>query len=529
VKIILVALNAKFIHSSPAIRSLYACLSVGEKRNVLLREFTVNQSEDLIVSELFKLNPDILAFSCYIWNIDMVLSVIGIFKKIMPQTHIIAGGPEVSYEYGHLYELGVDTVVVGEGERAFREIVRGLTDGARVLPALYQSEPLALAEIPFPYESDFAEYENRIIYYETSRGCPNGCRFCLSSDEPVRYLPMERVKADLRRFIDAEVKQVKFVDRTFNCSAERAAEIWEYLIQTDNGTSNFHFEVCADSLTDAQIELLQTARNGLFQFEVGVQSTNPAVLREIRRNPDTGPLLANVRRLKALGNIHLHLDLIVGLPHEDYPSFARSFDDCMAVSPHMLQVGFLKLLKGCGLRADADKYGIIYHYSAPYEVLVTDVMDYAAVNKLKIVSHMVDLFYNSGKYACCLRYLTGKYPSPFTLFDALSEYWEARQYHLLPQKGKGLYAVLYGFGTGLYPSESGVFRELLKYDMLVSENIRTFPHFIADNYRYDPKMITKSSATHKFEYDIPDWLENEPGRPLNKTETYVTFKYRIVV
>jgi len=330
VNIILVAINAKYIHSSLAAYSLYAYLNEEEKQHVQIQEFTVNQPEELILSELFRLKPDALAFSCYIWNIHMVLSLVETFKKIMPEVPIIVGGPEASYEYEELLSQGVDIIVRGEGEELFKKLVQsflhaGLSPGMQPNVILAPPEDIPpLDAIPFAYESGFTHLQNRIIYYETSRGCVNRCGYCLSSaTEGVRFLSWERIKSDLDKFISAKVKQVKFVDRTFNCAKHHAFAIWEYLILNDNGVTNFHFEIAGELLDDEMLTLLGKARKGLFQFEIGVQSTNSTTLESIRRTTDTTKLFENVRKLKPLGNIHLHLDLIVGLPHEDYRSFIQ--------------------------------------------------------------------------------------------------------------------------------------------------------------------------------------------------------------
>ena len=515
--IILVAINAKFIHSSLAAHSLYAYLEE-EKKHVRVKEFTVNQQEDLIVSELFNLKPDVLAFSCYVWNIGMVLSIAEIFKKIMPEVKIIAGGPEVSYDCGY---LDIDVVVAGEGEKAFKSLVSALLN-SEALPRVYQSKKgIPLEDIPFPYQNGFDGFKNRIIYYESSRGCSNHCGYCLSSAEQgVRFLPIHRVKEDLTVFLSEKIKQVKFVDRTFNCNKQHAMGIWEYLIQNDNGITNFHFEISGELLDGRMIDLIRQAREGLFQFEIGVQSTNSTTLTAIRRDTDTAKLLENVRKLKILGNIHLHLDLIVGLPYEDHSSFVQSFNDVMACFPHQLQVGFLKLLKGSALRKNTAKYGIKFRSNAPYEILENDFMGFEMVDRLKKIEHMVALFYNSGNFKAYMHFMIPRFKTPYDFFDALSVYWEENRFHLAAHKKSALYTILYAFGK-----KDRLICELLKFDMLTRENLKTFPNWISEYYRYDAKQITKTTATHTFEYDICTWLEGPPAAPLQKIETKILFDY----
>ena len=532
--IILVGINAKYIHSCLAVHSLYAYLNE-EKEHVFVKEFTVNHPEELIISELFKLKPDVLAFSCYIWNIKMVLSLVQTFKKILPEIKIVVGGPEVSYEYDDLFDYGIDIVVPGEGERAFKVLVQYFLIQTPIQKIPHKSflfEYIPLEDIPFPYNTDcceFQNFKNRIIYYETSRGCPNHCGYCLSSvTQGVRFLPMDRVKSDLSAFLSAKIHQVKFVDRTFNCDKKHAMDIWSYLIQNDNGITNFHFEISGGLLDDETVSLIGQARKGLFQFEIGVQSTNRDTLKAINRSVDNQKLFENIRKLKTLGNVHLHLDLIVGLPFEDYPSFIKSFNDVMGCFPPKLQVGFLKLLKGSSLRENAAKYGIMFKENPPYEILSNNFMGFDEINKLKKIENMVDTFYNSGNYQCFAKFMIQKFNSYFGFFDVLSSYWEQNQYHLVSHKKTDLYTILYEFGKEILPSDAVLISELLKFDMLLKENIRTFPKWIEDYYSYDHKQITRTTGIHIFKYDICDWLrqrDNEFNVALQEKEVKVLFDY----
>ena len=510
--IILVAINAKFIHSSLACYSLQAYVG---KDKVSVKEFTVNQQEDMIISELYGLRPDVLAFSCYIWNIEMVMSIVRTFKKIVPDVVIVVGGPEVSYEYADLYVQGVDIVVAGEGEGAFKELVDNFLSGQPV-PSIYRPEEdaVALRDIPFPYLNGFGGLKNRILYYESSRGCANRCGYCLASTtRGVRFLPMERVKSDLCAFLSAKVRQVKFVDRTFNCKKLHAMDIWTFLIENDNGVSNFHFEIAGEMMDDEMIAIIRKARKGLFQFEIGVQSTNGKSLAEVYRKSDICKLMENIRKLKAIGNTHLHLDLIVGLPYESHASFVKSFNDVMAARPHQLQVGFLKMLKGSGLRKDAAKYGYKFKDNAPYEILENNFMDFKTINKLKKIEHMVELFYNSGGFQRYVEYMFRQFDTPYDFFDALAGYWGRHRYHLIAHKKSALYTILFEFG-----GKGRLVSELLKFDMLMRENLRTFPEWITAYYRYDAKRMTKTTATHTFEYDVFTYKNGE---------NEVTFDYTI--
>jgi len=557
IKIALVAINAKYIHSSLAAYSLYAYLSKDEKKHVQIMEFTVNQSEEFIASELLRVKPDVLAFSCYIWNIDMVMSLVDTFKKVQPDMPIIAGGPEVSYEDSEL--PGVDIIVRGEGEEAFKRLVQTLchctpsprhcerseaihhptssaTDAllrqVKAFLAMTGSEQCrhsfdgGLDTIPFPYTTDFTDLQNRIIYYETSRGCVNRCGYCLSgSTTGIRFLSWERIRQDLDKFLSAKVKQVKFVDRTFNCTPQHATAIWQYLIQNDNGTTNFHFEIAGDLLTPDMMQLLKAARKGLFQFEIGVQSTNPQTLEAIRRKTNTIKIFENVNAIKKSDNIHLHLDLIVGLPYENYESFRQSFNDVFACRPHKLQIGFLKLLRGSRLRADADKYGIMYKNNAPYGVLQTNDISFEQINHLKKIEHMVETFYSAGGFGHAIEFMIQQFKTPFEFFDKLAIFWEENGYHLVSHKKMAMYSFLYKFGAEYLPDRIRLICELLKFNMLLQENIRTFPDWIENYYSYDNRLITRTAAVHTFDSDVCKWI----GIPPQPRDITLNFDYSLPV
>lgn len=490
-KVLLAALNAKYIHTSPALRSLRAYADDEEKYTVL-KEYTINNRIEFIVSDIYKEKPDYIGFSCYIWNIEMIKVAARRLKKILPNTVMVFGGPEVSYDAAEFLRENdfADIVMRGEGERTYKNLldkwsakedisdVRGITfrkDGQ-----IYEnpnSEPLALDDIPFIYKNA-DEFKNKIIYYETQRGCPYNCQYCLSSVEKgVRFLSEERVKSDLKFFIDNRVKQVKFVDRTFNCSHDHAMMIWKYIMDNDNGVTNFHMEITADILRDEAIELLKGARKGLFQFEIGVQSTNKKTIEAVKRNTAFGGITDVVKKVAEAGNIHQHLDLIAGLPYEDYESFGRSFDDVYFLEPEQLQLGFLKLLKGSGLRRDAEKYGIVCTDEAPYEVLYTKELSFDDLQRLKGVEEMVETFYNSGKAKTTVKFAVEKCGRPFVFFEKLSLWWAENGYDEISHSKMDLYGRLFDFfrECGDFKDYIGYIKELLRYDIYLGDNMKNIP------------------------------------------------------
>lgn len=523
--ITLVAINAKYIQSSYAAYSLHAYLSEDEKRHVSIQEFTVNQSEEFIISEICRQEPDVLAFSCYIWNIGMVLSIIDTFRKISPDMLIIAGGPEASFEYQNLVEHGANVIVEGEGEVPFKEIVKKITAETTALRSITSGLPSctiqtisanaaaitssnlpALTEIPFVYTTGFDTLKNRLVYYETSRGCANKCGYCMSSASTgVRFLPWERVEQDLNKFLEARIPQVKFVDRTFNASKDHTMRIWKHLIANDNGITNFHFEIAGDMLDEEMLHTLTLARNGLFQFEIGVQSTNENTLTAIRRRTNTAKLFSNVKRLLQSGNIHLHLDLIAGLPYENFESFKKSFNDVFAYRPHKLQLGFLKLLKGSDMRNNASTYGIVYKSQAPYSVIKTNDISFAELNMLHKIEHMVETFYNATGFQNVVAFMLQQFATPLDFFHTLALAWEKDGFHLVSHKKMAIYSFLHKFGTEFLPNETMAVSELLKFDMLLQESVRAFPSWITCYYTPNNQKISRTTAMHIFKYDILTW------------------------
>lgn len=570
IKTIFTALNAKYIHSSLALRSIKKyCAKFGIDIDVA--EFTINNSEDFIFSEIYKMKPDVIGFSCYIWNMEMILNIASVLRKILPEIKIIFGGPEVSYEFDYILENKLaDIIIVGEGEKTAFELISFLDSKNNAVSNLDEIDgiaylendnvvvtkprkPIELDELPFVYD-DFSmdELQNKIIYYEASRGCPYRCQYCLSSvEQGVRFLSRERVFSDLKFFIDKKVKQVKFVDRTFNCNKKFAIDIWNFLIDNDNGVTNFHFEVSADILDDEMFAVLKTARKQLFQLEIGVQSTNLDTLSAIQRKTDLYDLFAKVLKIKGFKNIHQHLDLIAGLPFENYSSFAKSFDDVYSVYPEQLQLGFLKLLRGSGLRRDAEKYGIVYNDKAPYEVLYTKEVSFDEMMMLKYIEKMVETYYNSGKCINTVKYIVKKFGSAFLFFETLAKYWVDHKYHEVSHNKMKLYTILYEFcSLHIVDNEIDILKDILKFDLFLNDNIKNFPYWLEQNdfdgtknfarnffeeeynvqkfvphlKEFNSKQITRMCHIEKFNYDVISSIENDFSQ-INQKENFILFDY----
>lgn len=501
-KFLLVALNTKYIHSNPAIYSLRSFAGEALAKHVELAEYTINNSLTEILAGIYKSKPDVIGFSCYIWNIQMVLELVTELSKLMPQTPIWLGGPEVTYDAPGLLQKypQISGVMIGEGEETFRELLEyyvnqkgNLEDiPGLCLPGGYTSprELTDISALPFLYQ-DLDAFENKIIYYESSRGCPFRCSYCLSSiDKKVRLRNLDIVKKELQFFLDSKVKQVKFVDRTFNCNHEHASAIWRYILEHDNGVTNFHFEVSADILNDEEIELLAQMRPGLAQLEVGVQSTNPQTLEAIHRVMDVEKLAQIVEKVSAARNVHLHLDLIAGLPFEDYESFGKSFNRVYAMKPEQLQLGFLKVLKGSEMCERAGEYGIHYTDKPPYEVLFTKWLSFEDVLKLKRIEEMVELYYNSNQFVHTLQFLLGAFETPFQMFEALADFFEENGYFVNSPARSYRYHVLLAFASKYDGANEAIYKELLTYDMYLRENLKSRPEFARDLQEY--KEVIKS-------------------------------------
>ena len=495
--IILTAINAKYIHSNLAVYSLKAFVPRYEEE-ISIREYTINQPLDDILMDLYEAGPDVVCFSCYLWNIQYVEQIITELPKILPHTEIWLGGPEVSYDAPAMlgrYPM-VSGIMCGEGEETFRELaeyfheegkelhgIRGIVfrdwDGTVVRN---ESRPaMDLSSIPFVYEK-LENFRNRIIYYESSRGCPFSCSYCLSSvDKCLRFRDIGLVKKELQFFIDHEVPQVKFVDRTFNCRHDHAMAVWEYIREHDRGKTNFHFEIAADLLNEEELRLINSMRPGLIQLEIGIQSVNPRTIREICRRMDLDKVRSNTARIREAGNVHQHLDLIAGLPYENIESFERSFNEVYGMRPEQLQLGFLKVLKGSLMYEKAEEYGILYQDRAPYEVLSTRWLSYGEIIRLKKVEEMVEVYYNSAQFTNTLRRLEGHFPSAFAMYEALGAYYEKNGLYGMNHSRIARYEILYRFLCGSGVKNPEEYRQWLTLDLYLRDNVKNRPAFLGES------------------------------------------------
>ncbi|MDE6748078.1 MAG: B12-binding domain-containing radical SAM protein [Lachnospiraceae bacterium] len=601
-KILLIAINAKYIHSNPAVYSLSAYAGERLAPYIEIAEYTINNKKEEILADIFRRNPDVAAFSCYIWNWSLISSILTELPKIMPGVHIWLGGPEVSYDPNELLKKNpmVTGIMLGEGEETFKELaehycskanlgiegksldkISGIVYYARsytqtYIPSQSESvyieseavlsqpqkdacdeichtsmrEPMDISRLPFLYDNLYS-FENRIIYYETSRGCPYRCSYCLSSiDKTVRLRDMDTVKKELQFFLDNKVKQVKFVDRTFNCNHAHACEIWEYLSENDNGVTNFHFEIAAEIISKEELEILARLRPGLAQLEIGVQTINQDTLKEIRRTSDIDRLRSVVERIIGNGNIHVHLDLIAGLPFEDYESFINSFNVVYAMKPHQLQLGFLKVLKGSYMHEKADDYGIQYTDDPPYEVLSTKWLPYEKLRILKQVEEMVELYYNSNQFTHTMPVLQSVFPNAYTLYRELAGFYQEKGYSLMTPARVYRYQILLDFAMNTALSEeSEMIRQVLTFDLYLRENIKSRPdfandltpyknlikdfykkeeenrHFLPDYSTYDHTQLSR--LTHIEFFNYPVW-ETDAALQMQRLDTpmMVLFDYQ---
>lgn len=474
-KVLLTALNSQFVHASLSIRTLQAAVEKRTGGELVLKEYTINQDEDYILRDLAAEKADLVAFSCYIWNIEAVRRLARNLKKIDPQTDILYGGPEITPDRGRKFFPEADWLLAGEGEEAFGDFLRAFEAGFPDGPDEFDGAAgvhivEALDSLAFPYTEEALEAaEGRILYYESSRGCPFRCSYCLSSTiKKTRHKSLEKVLPELDRFLARKVRQVKFVDRTFNTDRPRAVAILEHLIRHDNGVTNFHFEINGDRLDDAFIDAVARSRKGLFQFEIGVQSTCPETLQAVRRKTDLAKLGREVGRLLAADKSHIHLDLIAGLPHEDYDRFARSFNQVWAMKGHHLQLGFLKLLPGTEIRRDAQRYSYAFKSEPPYEVLKTHVLSHGELSRLKEIEDVLERFGNSGAFEKSVEHLVGLFGGDaFAMYEALAAHLARSGFFKQAHSKKKLYGWLYGFRKTLGRKDAlPLFRDLLKFDCL---------------------------------------------------------------
>ena len=584
-KFLLAAINAKYIHSNPGVYSLRAFARTKiPGADIEIGEYTINHQMDLILQDIYRRKPDFIGFSCYIWNISYIMEIVRDVKKVLPEAEIWLGGPEVSYDAKKVLtrEPDVRGIMRGEGELTFTELVRAYLQREKTsVPDGYTGESfrgqakeetsgcaentrmpenaegenahsdcldlsqipgityraangeieehgpqrlLSLDEIPFYYD-DMAGFENRIVYYESSRGGPFSCSYCLSSiDKTVRFRSLDLVLPELQFFLDHKVPQVKFVDRTFNCKREHTLGIWRYLVEHDNGITNFHFEVSADIFDEEELELIGKMRPGLIQLEIGVQSTNPDTIREIHRHMDLVKLKRAVDRVYDYRNTHQHLDLIAGLPYENYESFMRSFDDVYRMRPDQLQMGFLKVLKGSYMEEQVAAYDLKYRGIPPYEVLSTKWLPYSDVIRLKGVEDMVEVYYNSGQFPTTMKLLEKRFQRPSEIFVNLAEYYEKNGLTGISHSRLARYEILYRFleedmreeerdhVTAAKVPETGQpsladFRDSLMYDLYVRENIKSRPSFASDQSPYKKEVREFFMA----EEENPKWLTDYAG------------------
>ena len=512
-KILLAACNAKYIHSNPAVYDLKA-YAAAYKDSVQIKEFTINQPKDEIMKEIYRSGADVVCFSCYIWNISFVRELIRDLKKILPDTAFWAGGPEVSFHAKDFLEdmPQVTGIMKGEGEETFLALAGYYLEGRGRLEEISGivfrkegeivdngfREPVDLDRIPFIYENS-GNFENRIIYYESSRGCPFSCSYCLSSiDRKLRFRSLRLVKKELQFFLDHRVPQVKFVDRTFNCRHEHAMEIWKYILEHDNGVTNFHFEVSADLFREDELELIGRMRPGLIQLEIGVQSANPETLEAVDRKTDLEKLRRNVEKIRSFHSVHQHLDLIAGLPCEDYESFRRSFDFVYSMKPDQLQLGFLKVLKGSLMEEKAREYGITCKSLEPYEVLSTRWISYEEILKLKTVESMVEVYYNSGQFQYTLNWLTGFWEDAFSFYEDLGRFYERKGYEEISHSRIRRYEILLEFLNEKPEISVAEAAGRMVYDLYLRENLKKRPSFAADQKPYE-----KAVWSYRKEHQVP--------------------------
>ena len=538
-KILLAACTAKYIHSNLAVYDLKAYSSDYDE-HVILREYTINQPKDEILKDIYSSGADVVCFSCYIWNISFVRELIRDLVKILPKTAFWAGGPEVSYDAEKfLTEMPEMTgVMVGEGEKTFHDLLEFYIDGKDSLEEIsgiaYRTgdkiihngwrELMDLSAIPFVYEH-LEKFENRIIYYESSRGCPFSCSYCLSSiDKKLRFRDLKLVKKELQFFLDHRVPQVKFVDRTFNCKHEHAMTIWKYILEHDNGVTNFHFEISADLLREEEMELMSQMRPGLIQLEIGVQSTNPETIRAIHRHMDLKKLEHCVNRVHSFRNIHQHLDLIAGLPYEDYDIFHQSFNDVYQMKPDQLQLGFLKVLKGSLMQKEAEGYGIVYKEKEPYEVLSTNWLTYGEVLKLKMVESMVEVYYNSGQFWHTLEYLVPFEKDAFTFYEKLGSFYEKKGYSEISHSRMRRYEILLEYLQEETDVPTEVAAQKMLYDLYLREKLKKRPVFAPDQKQYETAVwnyrknnqVSKTAHIEVFENGTVILFDYEKRDPLSK-------------
>lgn len=543
-KALLVAINSKYIHSNLAIRYLRASTE-DLNYECVLKEFTINDRKENILEKIIIEKADLVAFSCYIWNLEYVEELSNLIKLVSPSTEVIFGGPEVSYDSeSFLKKVPGKYVIEGEGEETFREFIQCKIENKSLdkVKGLYiktldkivytgKRPNISMDSVVFPYKKD-EDLKNKIVYYEASRGCPFNCKYCLSSTlHGVRFHDIERVKKEIKFLVDKNVKLIKFVDRTFNCNHKFAMEIWKYIASLDT-YATFHFEISADLLTKEELDILSKAKNGRIQFEVGVQTTNNKVLKNINRHVNFQTIREKVEELKKLKNIKQHLDLIAGLPGEDYSSFKNSFNDVYSIEPEEIQLGFLKLLKGSSMRAEAEKWGMVYSPYPPYEILSTKDISYEELLILKKVEEVVDKYYNSGKFNNILKYFMGEFKNPFDFYYRLAMFCSDKGYFDRNISGPQYYKVFLEFNEEFLNENSEFLKEIIKYDYLRFNKRQWLPEFLIrdmdkkikrnlkDKVLQNGVQVSDNIHIEKFFVDIESFIKVNIRE---KKEMYVIF------
>jgi len=577
-KVLLAAINAKYIHSNLGIYSLKTYgekmlkeWGLAEEAKVSLAEYTINHQMEQILQDIYKRKPDVIGFSCYIWNISYVKMILADIKKVLPNVKIWAGGPEVSYHAEAFLkeEPAVDLVMMGEGEITFAHFLKALLEGEELkrVPGLMLRnddgtitdtgfrQVMDMSQIPFPYAfMDMKELEHRIIYYESSRGCPFSCAYCLSSiDKKLRFRSLDLVLPELEWFLQAKVPQVKFVDRTFNCKKSHAMAIWQYIRDHDNGITNFHFEIAADLLDKDELDLLSTMRPGLVQLEIGVQSTNEKTLETIRRKTDIEEIRQITETINSWHNIHQHLDLIVGLPWEDLKRFKQSFNDVYSMEPEQLQLGFLKILKGSYMEELIPDCDLLYSAAPPYEVLQTKWLSYRDVLELKDIEEMTEVHYNSRQFTCTLKELEKEFNTPYEMFSFMAGYYNRNHLFGISHSRIARYEILWKIiqeklgKNGKYETqgelENGAvseiseklekYRDLLMTDLYLRENVKSRPTFARDlsgSKDFVREFFQKEEKTPQYlsgyeGYDSRQMAKMAHLEPL-RDGTYLLFDYK---
>lgn len=536
-KIVLTAINSKFIHSNLAVRYLKA-FTKDLPYECTIREFSINDRKEKILEELIGEKADVIAFSSYIWNIEYVASIARLIKLVDDSIEILIGGPEASYDSRNFLDSNdADYVIEGEGEETYKEFVQSKLQslGKKIdtpINGLYikkdseilyggKRQLMNMEKLVFPYGEEDS-LDNKIVYYEASRGCPFKCAYCLSSTEHgVRFLNGERVKKELDYFIKKGVRLVKFVDRTFNCNKNFAEDIWKFIIESDTNTL-FHFEISGDLLSEDEIKLLSRASRGRIQFEVGVQTTNDEVLKNIDRFVTFSDISEKVIELGKVKNIRQHLDLIAGLPGEDFSSFKKSFNDVYCIEPDELQLGFLKLLKGSKMREEAPKWEMVYSPYPPYEILRTSTLSYEEIVKIKRLEEVFDKYYNSGKFKTILKYMSALFETPFDFYMSLGTYYYERGFYNRNISSVDFYKVFVDFNRDKLNGNRKIVNEIVKYDFLMNNRKRWLPDFltrtsnkevessIKENFKKQGLSIKDINSTHLeiFEIDIINFVDN---------------------